>query len=285
MLIEREGSIPSRGSIEKLENSVISHPLEKKNSDYYDDPLDVLLATNMMSVGVDVPRLGAMIVNGQPKNNSEYIQATGRIGRNNPGLIVTLYSYTKPRDISYYENFRDYHSTFYKNVETVSLTPFTVQSRDSGLFAIFVGLIRMSTECPSLVDDKNAYQFDLKIREQDNFIHKIRDIIKNRVDSIEPDESLKTLEHLDKLQNYWSRLKKIYSNSLRYREPYHENLPESQVEKYKYLLKTDMASTRQFITAPISLRNAEQEQKLRYIDELTQFESDDKNEIGDITNE
>jgi superfamily II DNA or RNA helicase len=42
-------------------------------------PVDTLLSTNMLSVGVDLPRLGVMIINGQPKNHSEYIQASGLI--------------------------------------------------------------------------------------------------------------------------------------------------------------------------------------------------------------
>ena len=75
--------------------------------------LDLLLSTNMLSVGVDIQRLGLMMINGQPKNHSEYIQASGRIGRRDPGLIITLFQYLKPRDLSHYENFKFYHSTFF----------------------------------------------------------------------------------------------------------------------------------------------------------------------------
>lgn len=107
-------------------------------------PYDVVLATNMVSVGVDVKRLGLMVVGGQPKGTSEYIQATSRVGRHFPGLVVTVYNWARPRDLSHYERFEHYHATFYQQVESLSVTPFAKRALDRGLSGLLVSLIRLA---------------------------------------------------------------------------------------------------------------------------------------------
>lgn len=110
-------------------------------------PLDVLLATNMLSVGVDVKRLGLMVVAGQPKATAEYIQATSRVGRTFPGLVCTVFNWARPRDLSHYETFEHYHTTFYKHVEPLSVTPFSPGALQRGLAGLLVSLVRLrSTE-------------------------------------------------------------------------------------------------------------------------------------------
>jgi len=106
-------------------------------------PIDVLLATNMISVGVDVPRLGAMVVAGQPKSTSEYIQATSRVGRRFPGLVLTVYNWARPRDLSHYETFCHYHRTLYRQVEALSVTPFAPRALDRGLTGVLAALLRL----------------------------------------------------------------------------------------------------------------------------------------------
>ena len=105
---------------------------------------DIVLATNMISVGVDVQRLGLMIVVGQPKTTAEYIQASSRVGRSaaGPGLVFTLHNWARPRDLSHWETFEHYHSTFYRNVEAQSVTPFADRALDRVLTAVLVSLLR-----------------------------------------------------------------------------------------------------------------------------------------------
>ncbi len=109
-------------------------------------PLDVVLATSMLQVGVDVARLGLMLVVGQPKNTAEYIQASSRVGRSaaGPGLVVTLGNWARPRDLAHFEQFRHYHDTFYAQVEALSVTPYSVTAIERGIDGLLVSAARVA---------------------------------------------------------------------------------------------------------------------------------------------
>lgn len=110
-----------------------------------DDHVDVAIATNMISVGLDIIRLGLMVVLGQPKTSAEYIQATSRVGRDpdKPGLVVTIMNVHRPRDRSHYERFAFYHESFYRSVEATSVTPFSPRALDRGLAGTLIALARL----------------------------------------------------------------------------------------------------------------------------------------------
>lgn len=137
-LTSRKSAIQIPETLDRLETPFTDSPSGNKSY-----PLDVVLATNMISVGVDVARLGCMVVAGQPKTTAEYIQATSRVGRQAPGVVITVYNWTRPRDLSHYETFEHYHKTFYQHVEALSVTPFAPRALDRALVAVFVALMRL----------------------------------------------------------------------------------------------------------------------------------------------
>jgi hypothetical protein len=141
--------------------------------------VDCAIATNMISVGLDIPRLGLMVVLGQPKTHAEYIQATSRVGRTDdrPGLVVTVLNIHKPRDRSHYERFRHYHETFYRSVEVGSVTPFSARALDRGFAGALVGLARHAQSeltPPQGVERITDVRAALERRLLDDFLGRVR---------------------------------------------------------------------------------------------------------------
>jgi hypothetical protein len=140
----------SSNGIEELNGKVTANELLRILDNLSNGPhsenktvLDALAATNILSVGIDVSRLGLMLVNGHPKSTSEYIQATSRVGRGStPGLVVTMFRSGKPRDRSVFESFGAFHRSAYRYVEPSSVTPWALQARRRALKAAFVILMR-----------------------------------------------------------------------------------------------------------------------------------------------
>ena len=176
-----------------LQNLGLSYPSEIEGQ----HPIDICLSTNMISVGVDVPRLGLMTVAGQPKTTAEYIQATSRVGRDKkaPGLVFTVYNPSRPRDKSHYEHFVSYHSRIYCNVEPTSVTPFSSPLRSRALHALFIGILRQEGDSSI---NKNPPKFP-----SEEIVERITKVISNRVEKVEPDEAEATRKHLQDILDQW----------------------------------------------------------------------------------
>ena len=179
----------------------------------------VLVSSNMISVGIDVSRLNVMAVIGQPKLTSEYIQATSRVGRKLPGLVLTLYDASRSRDRSYYEKFRPYHSGFYRYVEPTGLTPFSKPARDRGLHAVLVAVLRHMI--PGVSGDRDAgHLVDVHPEES---IKWVKEKVLSRVQSsrsrtgmVLKDDSQEIAAEMDAFLELWKELAAAKPDDLSY---------------------------------------------------------------------
>lgn len=175
--------------------------------------LDVLLSTNMISVGVDIQRFGLMLVTGQPKTSAEYIQATSRVGRRDPGVIFTLYNWSRPRDLSHYERFMTYHSMLYRHVEASSVTPYSSRARDKALHGVFIGLLRLLDSRMSANSD--AQNFDAS----DPLVQQVVAYLLDRVKNNDPDEYNDARDRLQAFIDGWVEQQQRHKSDLKYRSP------------------------------------------------------------------
>lgn len=232
---ELTSRIPAETIPEILQKLEIKYPSK--------ETIDVLLATNMISVGVDINRLGLMMVLGQPKTTSEYIQASSRVGRSYPGLVVTLYSPVKSRDRSHFEQFIKYHQALYRYVEPTSVTPFSSPVRNKALHAVLIILIR---HLLGYAANDSLPGFDADSKEMRNVIQEIL----SRVSIVDPAEAESTKEDITVLIDRIKELQQLETGIS------YDNIRNS--EKIP-LLRRPGDKTKGIYATPQSLRNTDAE--------------------------
>ena len=162
--------------------------------------ISLLLCTNMVSVGLDISRLGLMVINGQPFTTGEYIQASSRVGRDKvPGIVVAHYFRNHARDMSHYENFRAYHESFYRFVEPTTLTPFSAPSRRRALHAALVIVMRHGA---GLLENDMADKMDM----ENEKVKLAASVLLKRCQKACPDQFEATKQHLDQLLFHWNEI-------------------------------------------------------------------------------
>lgn len=175
-----------------------------------EETVSIAACTSMFSVGVDIDRLGLMVVNGQPKTTSEYIQASSRVGRGEvPGLVVMHYAANKSRDRSHYESFKPYHSRLYRNVEPTSVTPFSLPARERALHAALVILVRHGV---GLTGNEDANRFD----RDDPEVRHAMSLLEDAVNRMEPEEADSTVQQLQNLADEWHHRAQNHPSTLYY---------------------------------------------------------------------
>lgn len=163
--------------------------------------VDVCLATSMIEVGLDIDRLSLMVVTGQPKSTSQYIQVTGRVGRSwweRPGLIVTILGPTRPRDRSHFEQFRAYHQRFYAHVEPTSVTPFSTPAMERAIHAAMIAYVRQHMPIPRF-----SPNHDHPFPYPESLVDGFRCLMQKRVATVDPKAMPEFTDILDRREGEW----------------------------------------------------------------------------------
>ena len=165
--------------------------------------VDVCLASSIIEVGIDIDRLSLMSVVGQPKTTSQYIQVTGRVGRKwreQPGLVVTIYGASKPRDRSHFEKFRSYHERLYAQVEPTSVTPFSPPALDRGLHAVMAAYVR---QLGTAEQASNPYPMPAEL------LAELEELLQKRVVIVDAEEQEELMKQFDLRREEWRRWERV----------------------------------------------------------------------------
>ncbi|CBK74205.1 Helicase conserved C-terminal domain [Butyrivibrio fibrisolvens 16/4] len=217
--------LTSREKSENIGKIIQEDLMVKYSTDKTKMPVDFILSSNMISVGIDISRLNTMLVMGQPHTTAEYIQATSRVGRETPGFVFTMYNYMRSRDKSHFEQFTQYHEAFYKYVEATSVTPFAERARDRALQTLFIML------CRFYIDELRANESAGRFNRNISGLEEIREYILEYVSNVDPDEYENVEEELEEIEIEWESLA-MENSDMTYRKSPFQTKPALFCEDY-----------------------------------------------------
>lgn len=253
--IPDDNSSELSGRTSSVDLPAILNVLERK----YPGAQDSLFTTSMFGTGVDISRLGLMLVNGQPKTTSDYIQATGRVGRKNGALIVTFLRASRPRDLSHYEFFCGYHCQMYRFVEPVTVYPFSPGVLERTLGPVGIFMLRTMKRSEQRWHEDTSPQLMENNRTTSEDIRKVTDAIENRSQGqpeFQKPDAGTAKRYIASRFDLWSGLARRHKENLEYYEYALNKLPQSPVvlgDQQHKLANLDMVCE----NAPQSLRDVE----------------------------
>lgn len=115
--------------------------VESDENKEYEERLKGIVATSVISHGVDLSRLNFMTFCGMPNHASDYIQASSRVGRSHLGIVFTVFRPDNNRERNIYQRFREYHERLYQLVQPIPINRFSESSISRTLSGILSSCI------------------------------------------------------------------------------------------------------------------------------------------------